>query len=403
MPLYDCVIIGAGILGLATARQLLLETPDLNLLVIDKESRVAKHQSGHNSGVIHSGVYYKPGSLKAQLCVRGKHLLHAYCAERSIKTRRLGKVIVATAQDELPRLEALYERGQANGVEGIQYLSRTELLKREPYCTGGIAAVLCPEVAVVDFAEVCRSLAQDIRSLGGQLMTGFEVTKIDTEGSVVTLLSREGQRVQAKKLISCAGLFSDRIAAASGGQKTPKIVPFRGDYLLLKPSASYLVKGLIYPVPDPQFPFLGVHFTPRLDGSVWLGPNAVLAFKREGYRFADLSLKDLADVFSYQGFWRLAQKHWRVGLSELYQDLSKHAYVKALQCTMPALKASHCLPGPSGVRAQALAEDGSLVEDFVWDCPQENIIHLRNAPSPAATSCLAIAEKIAQKSNCVLV
>lgn len=392
---YDLAIVGGGIVGLATAMELLARYPALRLAVLEKEGRVGLHQTGHNSGVIHSGIYYAPGSLKARLCVAGKERLIRFCEEHGILYDLCGKVIVATDEEELPRLQTLYERGVANGVPGLELIGSERLREIEPHAAG-IRALYSPTTGIVDFGAVARTYAEVIAARGGAILTGHEVTAIAREGGRYTLATPVGA-VATRHLIACAGLQSDRVAGLSGVSPTPRIVPFRGDYYLLRPERSGLVNGMIYPVPDPRFPFLGVHFTRRLNGDIWLGPNAVLAFAREGYGRFDLDPRDLAETLGYAGFQRLARTYWRMGAGELYRDYSKGAFLRALQRYMPELQGADMVPGPSGVRAQALAADGALVDDFVVD-QAGDALHVRNAPSPAATSSLAIADLIADRA-----
>ncbi len=392
---YDLAIVGGGIVGLATAMELLARYPALRLAVLEKEARVGLHQTGHNSGVIHSGIYYAPGSLKARLCVAGKERLIRFCEEHGILYDLCGKVIVATDEEELPRLQTLYERGVANGVPGLELIGSERLREIEPHAAG-IRALYSPTTGIVDFGAVARTYAEVVAARGGAILTGHEVTAIAREGGRYTLATPVGA-VATRHLIACAGLQSDRVAGLSGVSPTPRIVPFRGDYYLLRPERSGLVNGMIYPVPDPRFPFLGVHFTRRLNGDIWLGPNAVLAFAREGYGRFDLDPRDLAETLGYAGFQRLARTYWRMGAGELYRDYSKGAFLRALQRYMPELQGADMVPGPSGVRAQALAADGALVDDFVVD-QAGDALHVRNAPSPAATSSLAIADLIADRA-----
>lgn len=392
---YDITIVGGGIIGLATARELLLRFPALKLAVVEKEAAWHQHQSGHNSGVIHSGIYYKPGSLKAKLCVEGRRLLWAYCDEKRIPYKEVGKLIVATEAEEIPRLMELYERGRQNGVEGLEVLEAEQIKEREPHCRG-IRAIFSPVTGIVDYRNVANAYADDVCAMGGELHLSHEVTGFSRRNGATLIASPAGE-LETRFAITCAGLYSDKVARMTGGKLDPKIVPFRGDYLILRPEKRYLVRGNIYPVPDPQFPFLGVHFTPRMDGDVWLGPNAVLAFAREGYRFLDVRPKELIDALTYPGFLKLARRFWRTGMGEMYRDVSRAAYVKALNRYIPELRPEDCLPGPSGVRAQAMASDGTLVDDFVFD-GAEGIVHVRNAPSPGATSSLAIARYVADEA-----
>ncbi|ACZ39291.1 L-2-hydroxyglutarate oxidase [Sphaerobacter thermophilus] len=389
---FDIAIVGAGIVGLATARELLTRRPGLRVGVLDKEPAIAQHQTGHNSGVIHAGVYYAPGSLKARACVAGKAKLIRFCEEHRIPYELCGKVIVATEESELPRLHELYKRGQANGVPGLELIGPRRLRELEPHVEG-IQALYSPTTGIVDFGRVAHACADEVQARGGTILTGHEVIAITQRDGLRQLVTPVGT-IEARVVITCAGVYADRVARLTGAPESPKIVPFRGDYYVLRPERAGMVRSLIYPVPDPRFPFLGVHFTRRIDGSVWLGPNAVLAFSREGYRFRDVNLRDLKETLAFPGFRKLARRYWRTGGAEMYRDLSKRSFLKELQRYMPDLRPDDLLPGPSGVRAQALAPDGSLVDDFVVD-RQEGALHVRNAPSPAATSSLAIAELIA--------
>jgi L-2-hydroxyglutarate oxidase LhgO len=370
----------------------------LRLAVLDKEPAVGQHQSGHNSGVLHSGIYYAPGSLKAKLCVQGQRELYAYCEQKGIKTDRCGKVIVASNEAELPRLENLLQRGQANGVEGLEMIGPERLREIEPACVG-VKALWSPNTGIVDFSRVVRAYADDVVASGGDVLPGYGVDRISDRPGRVVVQTTAGD-IEVKHVIACAGLHADRVARLSGAPRDPRIVPFRGDYWVLRPDRRHLARNLIYPVPDPSFPFLGVHFTRRLDdGSVWLGPNAVLAFSREGYRRLDLRPRDLGEALAYPGFLRLAGKFWQTGMQEMVRDFSKEAFLKSLQVYIPELTLADLLPGPSGVRAQALARDGSLVDDFVFNTQGDRIVHVRNAPSPGATSSQAIARLIADTAN----
>jgi len=389
--IYDIAVVGGGIVGLATTRELKERFPHLKVAGVEKEDAFNKHQTGRNSGVIHSGIYYKPGSFKAKLCVEGRRLAWKYCESKGIEYKQVGKLIVATEESELGRLQDLWERGQQNGVEGLQMLDAKGVAEREPHCRG-IKAIFSPVTGIVDWGRVSRSYATDGMEAGADFFLGHQVTSIARRGGVTVLSTPKGE-IQAKSVITCGGVYSDRLAKMTGGDRDPKIVPFRGDYLILKSSKSHLVKGNIYPVPDPEFPFLGVHFTPRMDGSIWLGPNSVLAFAREGYSFFEINPPELWDAITYPGFVKLATKYWKIGAGEMYRDLVRSAYVKALQRYIPELQPDDCLPGPAGVRAQAMAPDGSLVDDFVFE-GAEGIVHVRNAPSPAATASLAIGKYI---------
>lgn len=388
----EIAVIGAGILGLATARELLRRRPGARLIVLEKERAIGRHQTGHNSGVIHSGIYYAPGSVKAKTCVAGAAALTRYCDERGIPYERCGKVIVALDESELDRLDELHRRGTANGVAGLELIGPERLREIEPHVRG-VRALWSPATGIVDFSRVARAYAEDVQVLGGEIRTGHEVLRIRRRGAA-TRIRTSGGDLEAGRVIACAGLYADRVAELTGAPSTPRIVPFRGDYYVLRPERRHLARNLIYPVPDPAFPFLGVHFTRRMDGSVWLGPNAVLAFAREGYRRTDLNPRELWDALSFGGFRTLATKYWRTGLEEMWRDYSKRAFLRSLQAYIPELELSDLRPGPSGVRAQALGADGTLVDDFVVD-QREGVLHVRNAPSPAATSSLAIAELIA--------
>ena len=393
---YDIAVVGGGIVGLATSRELLRRHPQLKLANVEKEPGYNRHQTGRNSGVIHSGIYYKPGSLKAKLCVEGRKLAWDYCDAKGIPYKQVGKLIVATEESELGRLQDLYVRGQQNGIENLEVLDGKQIEEREPACRG-IRAIFSPVTGIVDWGLVSESYANDAREAGADMYLGHEVIGFERTNGVTRLQTSKGT-IEAKAVVTCGGLYSDKLAKMTGGAQDPKIVPFRGDYLILKPERSHLVRGNIYPVPDPEFPFLGVHFTPRMDGSIWLGPNAVLAFAREGYNFWDVNLPELWDAVTYPGFFKLATKYWQMGAGEMYRDLVRSAYVQALQRYIPSLTPEDCLPGPSGVRAQAMAVDGSLVDDFVFE-GEEGIVHVRNAPSPAATSSLAIGKYIADDAE----
>ncbi len=388
---YDIAIIGGGIVGLATAMELLERYPGLRLVVLEKEHELAQHQTGRNSGVIHSGIYYAPGSLKAKACVAGKARLLRFCDEHGVSYELCGKVIVATHEEELPGLEQLYQRGLANGVPGLEMIGPERLREIEPYAVG-IKALFSPTTGIVDYGQVAQAYAREVTLHGGAILLDHEVSFIEQRNGRYRL-STPSAIVEARYVIGCAGLYADRVARLNGMLSTPQIVPFRGDYYVLQRERTDMVRGMIYPVPDPRFPFLGVHFTRRMNGDVWLGPNAVLAFAREGYRRFDISLGEVWETLRYRGFRRLALKYWRVGLEEMYRDFNKAAFLKALQRYVPDLRLADLLPGPAGVRAQALAPDGTLVDDFVVN-HQGGQLHVRNAPSPAATSSLAIAEMI---------
>jgi L-2-hydroxyglutarate oxidase len=387
----DIVVAGAGILGLATAREALRRRPGARVVVLEKERKIAQHQTGHNSGVIHAGIYYTPGSLKARLCVAGAAELIRYCDERGIPRETPGKLIVATREEELGRLQNLLERGTANGAQGLRLVERTELIEFEPHCSG-LRALLSPNTGIVDYGKVAEAYAEDIRAAGGEIRVDHRVIGIRRRAGR-TLVSTDQGDFETAALVACAGLYSDRVAELSGSSKDPRVVPFRGDYFILKPERRHLVRGNIYPVPDPKFPFLGVHFTPRMNGDVWLGPNAVLAFSREGYRFRDVRPLDLVDAFTYGGFLKFGRKNWRIGYDEMARDLSKTRFLASLQTYIPELTIDDLVPGPSGVRAQAIGADGAMVDDFALD-RGDGVLHVRNAPSPAATSSLQIGKLI---------
>jgi L-2-hydroxyglutarate oxidase LhgO len=391
---YDVVVVGAGILGLATARELLERRPGLRLAVVDKEAVVGAHQTSRSSGVVHRGVYYAPGSLKARLCVEGAERMLAYCEEREIPVLRCGKVVVATDASELERLDELHRRSLANGVPRAELIGPDRLHELEPN-VAGVRALHSPETAVVDFGRVATAFADDVRGAGGEILLRRTVVGFQRHAGSTRVETREGG-VEAERVVVCAGVHADRLAALSGAPPDPRIVPFRGDYLVLRPERRDLVRGLVYPVPDPAFPFLGIHTTVRPDGAVWLGPNAVLALAREGYRRRDVSLRDLRDTLRATGFRRLARRHWRTGAAETVRDLSVRRFVGATRKLLPTLEVADVLPGPAGIRAQALTAEGQLVDDFVFH-EADGVVHVRNAPSPGATSSLAIAGVIADR------
>ena len=384
---YDVIIIGGGVVGLAVGLELTKRLPQLRLLLLEKESHVGRHQSGHNSGVIHSGIYYKPGSLKAKLCVEGARAMLRFCREHDIPHQVCGKVIVATDESEFPRLEELQHRGEANGLTGLRLLGREQLREIEPHASG-LRALAVPCTGITDYLKVCEKYAEIISAQGGTIKTSTGVIGINVISSEVAVETNHGA-FTTTFLVNCAGLFSDRISRMAGEERDLIIVPFRGEYYDLIPERSSLVRALIYPVPDPQFPFLGVHFTRRVDGTVDAGPNAVLAFRREGYRRSDFNLRDLSSSLAFPGFWRMAAKHWRSGLDEFRRSFSKTAFLHALQRLLPELQEKDLVPGGSGVRAQALRRDGSLVDDFQF-VSSAKMLHVLNVPSPAATASLLI-------------
>jgi len=392
----DVIVVGGGVVGLAVALEITRRFPHLRLLLLEKEEGVARHQSGHNSGVIHSGVYYKPGSLKANLCVAGAAAMLNFCHEHSIPHKVCGKVIVATDEDELPRLEELHRRGDANGLTGLRLIGPEELIEVEPHARG-IKALVVPSTGVTDYALVCQKYADLITARGGAVLTSAPVTAIRRSSSEIAVETSRGSFI-CNSLINCAGLFSDRVSRMAGDDPNVMIVPFRGEYYDLVPERASLVRALIYPVPDPQFPFLGVHFTRRITGNVDAGPNAVLALAREGYRRTNINLHDLAGALTYSGFWKMARRHWRKGFGEWHRSLSKPAFVKALQRLLPEIRERDLIPGGAGVRAQALKPDGALVDDFQF-APSGKILHVLNVPSPAATASLAISQTIVDTAS----
>ncbi|SFL37038.1 L-2-hydroxyglutarate oxidase [Geodermatophilus ruber] len=385
-------VVGGGIIGTAVARRLLQRQPDAVVTVLEKEHRLAAHQTGRNSGVVHAGLYYQPGSLKATLCRRGVALLRDFCAAKGLPYREIGKVLVALDAAEEHRLAAIAERARANGVPGVRIIDRAELHEREPH-VAGIAALHSPTTAIVDYAAVTEHLAADARAAGATVRTGFEVAALRRTGGEVVVGATTGEELVVDRVVLCAGLQVDRLAALAGDAESPRIVPFRGEYYALRPERRALVNGLVYPVPDPRYPFLGVHLTPRVDGEVLVGPNAVLALAREGYRWRDVSPRELAAIAGFTGFRRFAAQHWRTGLAEMRGSLSTRAYTAAARRYLPELTAADMVPAAAGVRAQAMEADGSLVDDFRIS-RRGAVVAVRNAPSPAATSSLAIAEHL---------
>ncbi|MBH09593.1 MAG: L-2-hydroxyglutarate oxidase [Candidatus Marinimicrobia bacterium] len=388
--MFDVVIIGGGIVGLATGHALLKLNPSLKIIIFEKEQRLGQHQTGHNSGVIHSGIYYKPGSLKAKTCRRGIDLLLQFCDYFSISYDMCGKIIIATDQKEISTLSMLMKRGQDNGIRGLKMLSETELKEHEPYATG-LKAIYCPETGIIDYLKVCQKLSLIIMEKG-EIVTGVAVQNIEERKDGINVFTKTGN-YKTQFLINCAGLYSDQISELAGIKRQLRIIPFRGEYFMLKNKASHLVKNLIYPVPNPLYPFLGVHFTRTIAGDIEAGPNAVLAWAREGYNKYDFNAKEIWDYLSYIGFWRMARKYWSTALFEYYRSNFKFSFVKELQKLVPDIKSDDILPSPSGVRAQALDKNGNLIDDFVVN-DSNTMIHVINAPSPAATSALAIGEYI---------
>lgn len=393
-------VIGGGIIGVAVARQILRDRPDLAVTVFEKEDRLAAHQTGRNSGVVHAGLYYQPGSAKAVLCRRGVGLLEDFCATHDIRRITCGKVLVALDETERARLTGIEERAVANGVPGVRIIGPGELRELEPHVRG-VGALHSPSTSIVDFAEVTRALADDAVDAGAKVLLGHEVIGLrSAHDEVVITLRTAGGTYQSAfdRVVACGGLQSDRLAEMAGDGTEPRIMPFRGEYYALKPERRGLVNGLVYPVPDPRYPFLGVHLTPRVDGEVLVGPNAVLALAREGYTWRTYSASDLAEVACAPAFWRFARRHWRTGIREMHGSLSKRRFVAAARAYVPELRDDDVVPGTAGVRAQALDADGSLVDDFRISI-RDRIILLRNAPSPAATSAMAIAEHVVSMIN----
>ena len=392
--MFDAGIIGGGIVGLATAYQLSQKFPKLSVAVIEKESSLAKHQTGHNSGVLHSGIYYKPGSLKAINCRQGKKAMEKFCEEQNIDFELCGKIIVALNDEEVPRMQNIFQRGQENGVN-CKIISREEMLEIEPH-VAGVQAIHVPECGIVNYKQVCIRLGEIIEEKEkNRLFLGHQVTKIKNLNDSLVIETNKGV-IECKQLINCGGLHSDKITKL-GGQKPPaKIIPFKGEYFELKENAKHLCKNLIYPVPDPAFPFLGVHFTRMIDGTVECGPNAVLAFGREAYGKFDLNLKDLLESITYPGFQKMAIKHWKMGWGEMWRSYNKGAFVKALKRLIPEIEASHLISAPAGIRAQAVSPEGGLVDDFLIE-ENSRIINVCNAPSPAATASLNIGSTIVEK------
>ncbi|HEY2920901.1 MAG TPA: L-2-hydroxyglutarate oxidase [Candidatus Binatia bacterium] len=395
---YDLAIIGGGILGLATALKIAAAHPKVRLLILEKEAQLARHQTGNNSGVIHSGLYYRPGSLKASGCVTGRKALIAFCDKNSVPYEICGKVVVATRQEELPRLDELHRRGIANGLQGLEIIGPERLKELEPHAIG-IKGLYVPETGIIDYKKVADAYAEHIRDAGGDIRLSQRVVgMLDRPDEIV--LQTSGGDYRTKYLINCCGLQSDLVAKMMGAisaadQEEHRIIPFRGEYYKIAPQRQFLVRNLIYPVPDPNFPFLGVHFTRMAKGGVEAGPNAVLAYAREGYRHTNVNVKDLWQTVSFKGFWAMTGKYWQTGFGELYRSLSKSAFVHALQKLLPEIRESDLVPGGAGVRAQAVSASGALVDDFVIK-QSPRAIHILNAPSPGATASLAIGQSIAE-------
>jgi (S)-2-hydroxyglutarate dehydrogenase len=393
----DVVVVGAGILGLATAVELARRLPERRVVVLEKESAIARHQTGRNSCVVHSGVYYPPGSLKARLCIHGRQLLRDYCQEQDIPYDECGKLIVASDASEVPALDELQRRAEANGVSGLRRLAAEEIHEVEPHCVG-VAGLHVPTTAIVDFSRVAAALADDLRALGGEVRTEAGVSALHDRGVRVLAETARGA-VEVDGVVACAGLQSDRLIAASGLEDEDRtaIIPFRGDYYALRPEARHLCRALIYPVPDPRFPFLGVHANRRPDGEVWLGPNAVLALSRNGYGKTSFDRHDAWETLRSGSFWRLARRHWRTGIGEVYRDAVPRAFVGAARRFLPELSRKDVIPATAGIRAQAVRADGTLVDDFLF-ARSARVLHVKNAPSPGATASLAIGSAIADQA-----
>jgi (S)-2-hydroxyglutarate dehydrogenase len=394
----QAVIVGAGIVGLATGMRLVERNPGLRVTILDKEDRIAAHQTSHNSGVVHRGLYYAPGSLKATLSSRGADQLIRFCDRTGVKYEVCGKLVVATDDSELGRLDEIEKRARANGVPGLEAVGPERIAEIEPLAAG-IRGLYSPRTAIVDYAEVARALSAELQRAGAEIRLGVRVERLTSSGSRVTIDTTAGP-IGADWVVACAGLQSDRLAAASDASlgRRVRIVPFRGHYRVLAPAVAARVHGLIYPVPDPRFPFLGVHLTRRTDGSVWVGPNAFLAFDREGYRGFPINLRDAWSSLAFPGLWRLAARYWRTAASEMWREANHRAFVKDLQRLAPSLGEADLTPGPSGIRAQALARDGSLVDDFSISIAGR-VVHVLNAPSPTATASLAIADLIVDRAT----
>jgi L-2-hydroxyglutarate oxidase len=389
--LFDIAIIGGGIVGTASALRL-LDKKNYSILILEAEDELAAHQTGNNSGVIHSGLYYKPGSLKATNCVTGREMMYQFCSEQNLNHEKCGKIVVATTEHEIHALNLLADRGKANGLNGLRKLNRDELKENEPHVTG-VAGLFVPQTGIVDYKEVVNKYAELIQLKGGIIKTGSKVNSIKKLSSETILITATDE-FKAKLIVNCAGLQSDRVARLCGVNPKLKIIPFRGEYYKLKKEKEHLVRNLIYPVPDPQYPFLGVHFTRMINGGIEACPNAVLAFKREGYSKKDFSFRDVLDMKFYPGFWKMAMKHYKMGIGEFRRSFSKKLFVKSLQKLIPEVQYDDVYPEGAGVRAQALEPDGKLVDDFRI-IEAKNMIHVLNAPSPAATASLSIGEKIA--------
>lgn len=390
---YDSLIIGGGIVGLATALKIKEQNPSLRVALLEKEAGIAQHQTGHNSGVIHSGIYYKPGSLKALNCIRGYEYLLDFCRKNDIPFDLCGKIIVSTRENELVPMENVYQRGLENGLKGIKKLSAAELKEHEPH-VNGIAGLFVPQTGIIDYKQVSATIARLFQQAGGEIFTSQKVTAIRQNNGYSEVITAD-KTYTTKLVVNCAGLYSDKVAKLTRDQVDVRIIPFRGEYFLLKKEKQYLVKNLIYPVPDPNFPFLGVHFTRMIEGEIEAGPNAVFAFKREGYKKTDISLKETFESLSWPGFQKVMAKYWKTGMGEFYRSFSKAAFTKALQRLIPEVQEDDLIPAGSGVRAQACDRTGGLIDDFLI-LEDAHVINVCNAPSPAATSSLSIGQTVSE-------
>ncbi len=393
--MFDIVIIGGGIVGLAAGFKIKQAQPKLKIVILEKEDKIASHQTGHNSGVIHSGLYYKPGSLKAQNCIAGYHELLDFCDQQDITYDICGKIVVATHTEQLGAMENLYMRGVQNGLKGIKKLTKDELKEYEPY-VNGIAGLHVPQTGIIDYSRVANKIADNFFELDGMIATSSRVTEINVSEKVIDIIT-SGSRYESKILLNCAGLYADKVAEMTGIETGVRIIPFRGEYFKVRKEKEHLVRNLIYPVPNPDFPFLGVHFTRMINGGIEAGPNAVLAFKREGYSKSQFNLRELYETLTWPGFRKIAATYWQTGLGEMYRSFSKRAFTTALQQLLPDILAGDLEPGGAGVRAQACDKDGGLIDDFVI-AETKNVINVLNAPSPAATSALSIGKTLAQKT-----
>ena len=391
MAKSDIIIVGGGIVGLATAYKIKLKNPQLSVLLLEKEAKLAKHQTGNNSGVIHSGVYYKPGSLKAKNCIDGYKELLKFCDEEGVPYELCGKIIVATDKAELPTLSMIEERGKENGLQNLKRLTREEVKEHEPY-VNGIAGIHVPQTGIIDYTAMSLKIAEKFQALGGEIALNEKVADIKKLKDITQVITQKNS-YETTLVVNCAGLYSDKIAQLTSEKLDLKIIPFRGEYFMIKPEKQYLVKNLIYPVPDPNFPFLGVHFTRMINGGIEAGPNAVLAFKREGYRKSLFNLAELGETLAWPGFQKVAAKYWKTGFGEMYRSFSKSAFTTALQKLLPDIMESDLTPGGAGVRAQACDRNGGLIDDFLI-LEEENAINVCNAPSPAATSSLSIGDHV---------